>query len=516
MYYKAIFLDLDDTLYSYEECHNYAIRSLSEYLNYNVEEIYNICRSQTKNTTNGSCNRILYFKRIAETLNLSDCDALKLNTIYWDMFLKHIKPYSGVIDFLRWNKELGIKLVIITNFQTEHQLKKIKALGIEEYIDIVITSEEVNSCKPDSKIFLTALHKVQLKPHEVMMIGNDYESDICGAQNIGIQLCILFPGSESVTRSVLYCMNPVSPWENFLTTLRSHYDSLSDLLGMSKLFGERVDLVQAGGGNISVKFSDIKLTAIKSSGISLSSMTIKSGYCVVDKEQKIYGGTGRPSIETTMHQIIDHPYVVHLHPIITNCIQSFDVLSTLFPKSLILPYVKPGVELTNMLKKKLRPDHDVIFLQNHGIIVYGNSKSDIIQKVGEICAVCESYAKMDLSQYKEANVVSEIMRKYDSDLVSYRICEMNPYVPATPDCVVYCGAEIPNETNISQYILDYGVLPSLIKYNGSLYSVANSLNRCRDIEIVYLSNSLLNIAPLNTETIKDLLSWEAEKYRKSV
>ncbi len=527
MYYKTLFVDLDNTLYSHDECHNHALSVVSKYLasKYHIDNattVYYSCRLSVKSDTVGSCNRVLYFKKMVELLRLPGDETLKLNDIYWDAFYSVIKPHSGVCEFLQWHKSINIKVVVLTNFQTEHQLKKLQALQISQYVDMLITSEEINSSKPDSKIFLTALYQARTEPHEVMMIGDDYEADIVGAQNVNIKLCVLFPGSRVISGSVFHTMTSQCPWENLLLLLQSHHKSLCNLVEMSKFFGERFDLVQAGGGNISVKLCDVNMLAIKASGTALGSMTINSGYSVVRCDSlEIYGGSGRASIETTMHQVIPHLYVVHLHPIITNRMKT-EALTGLFPKALILPYVKPGSELTVMLKGTLQPHHNMVFLQNHGIIMYGSDISKIMHKVDKICIICEKHSNMDFSRYRESNAVSAIMRRYDGNLVSYRV-PMLPgelYVPRTPDCVAYCGAEISilDEKSIITYMKKYGVLPSLVLYNGSLYAVANSLYRCADIKDVYISNSMMDadMVSLGTEDIEDIISWDAEKYRKSI
>ena len=83
-------------------------------------------------------------------------------------------------------QHFNIKICILTDFTLREQVKKLKTLQILNFIDKIITSEEVGYDKPTNKIFLYALHKLNVKPHEVCMIGDNYDKDIIGALNCNI------------------------------------------------------------------------------------------------------------------------------------------------------------------------------------------------------------------------------------------------------------------------------------------------------------------------------------------
>ena len=61
--------------------------------------------------------------------------------------------------------------------------------------------------------------------------------------------------------------------------------NIKELVTISKYFGQRFDLIQSAGGNISVKFDDMML--IKSSGIILSDLTENYGYSIINNK-KLY------------------------------------------------------------------------------------------------------------------------------------------------------------------------------------------------------------------------------------
>ena len=73
-------------------------------------------------------------------------------------------------------RDLGLQVGVITNFDVRiHSI--LKDLSISELCDFVVTSEEAESSKPEENIFNFAQsksHLEQLKPSEVLHIGDDY------------------------------------------------------------------------------------------------------------------------------------------------------------------------------------------------------------------------------------------------------------------------------------------------------------------------------------------------------
>ena len=83
-------------------------------------------------------------------------------------------------------------LTLVSNGFTEVQFRKLRSSGIEHYFSHIVLSEFANALKPDKKIFDYALQLNGAKPDETVMIGDNYETDIIGAQNAGIDQ-IYFP-----------------------------------------------------------------------------------------------------------------------------------------------------------------------------------------------------------------------------------------------------------------------------------------------------------------------------------
>ncbi|HCX22689.1 MAG TPA: noncanonical pyrimidine nucleotidase, YjjG family, partial [Cytophagales bacterium] len=122
---------------------------------------------------------------------MSNCGAdsyehgLKLS----DYFLANCPRQPGLMpDTLMILNYLSRKyrMSIITNGFDDVQEIKMKASGLDKYFEHVITSETIGVKKPNPEIFTHALEKVDVRPEDALMIGDNPKTDIWGAQNAGI------------------------------------------------------------------------------------------------------------------------------------------------------------------------------------------------------------------------------------------------------------------------------------------------------------------------------------------
>ena len=88
------------------------------------------------------------------------------------------------------------QLHIITNGFRESQEQKINASNLQPYFGEVITSECIGFAKPDKRIFLHALERTGVQANDCLMIGDNLEADILGAQNAGIDQVFFNPSGK--------------------------------------------------------------------------------------------------------------------------------------------------------------------------------------------------------------------------------------------------------------------------------------------------------------------------------
>lgn len=92
----------------------------------------------------------------------------------------------NTLEIMAYLQKRGYPMTIITNGFNEVQWVKLKACGLEPYFAQMLTSENVGFQKPDSRIFEHALRIAACKPTDALMVGDDFEVDIAGARNAGI------------------------------------------------------------------------------------------------------------------------------------------------------------------------------------------------------------------------------------------------------------------------------------------------------------------------------------------
>ncbi len=199
---KAILFDLDDTLYDYEPAHQKALKAVYPIVEKEMgipfkkfERLFDLSKSEIHRELAGTAsshNRVLYFQRLIEkTLKtLEPKITLKLYNTYWDTFLKSMKLKKGVLQTLKKLKK-EFKIIILSDLTAHIQLKKINKLGLTPYIDFLVTSEEAGIEKPHPSMFLLALNKVGILPFDAIMIGDNPNKDVEGANSVGIDSVLI-------------------------------------------------------------------------------------------------------------------------------------------------------------------------------------------------------------------------------------------------------------------------------------------------------------------------------------
>ena len=93
--------------------------------------------------------------------------------------------FEDVLPALKTLKGQRFILGLLTNLNRD-MAPICRQLGLEPYLDFVVTSEEVGSDKPQPPIFLTALERARINPSEAVHVGDQYKIDVVGARGVGI------------------------------------------------------------------------------------------------------------------------------------------------------------------------------------------------------------------------------------------------------------------------------------------------------------------------------------------
>jgi putative hydrolase of the HAD superfamily len=68
----------------------------------------------------------------------------------------------------------------------EVQYKKLRACGLTDYFDTVVLSEDAGYNKPSPQYFDYALQQTKAPKDKTLMIGDNFQTDILGAQQAGV------------------------------------------------------------------------------------------------------------------------------------------------------------------------------------------------------------------------------------------------------------------------------------------------------------------------------------------
>ena len=191
----GLVFDVDDTLYEQIVPFENAYKSLFD-MDIDMEQFYLLSRYYSdvkfEASRNGEMNmdeyHIYRIREAAKDLGvyLSDEEALNMQKEY-KMNQQKLQMSDITISILDLAKKNNVKLGIITNGPSEHQWSKVKALGVEKWIDKenIIVSGDYGINKPDVRIYEIMQEKLQLPNDSLYYIGDSLENDIVGANNAG-------------------------------------------------------------------------------------------------------------------------------------------------------------------------------------------------------------------------------------------------------------------------------------------------------------------------------------------
>jgi NAD(P)-dependent dehydrogenase (short-subunit alcohol dehydrogenase family)/rhamnose utilization protein RhaD (predicted bifunctional aldolase and dehydrogenase) len=372
---------------------------------------------------------------------------------------------------------------------------------------------------------------------------------------------------------------------------------IKDLIEISRFYGSNKDFVIAGGGNTS--FKDNSTIWIKASGYPLAELTeaglvalnreklheiaaksyaedpvtreeqVKTDLfkCIIDPSQKM-----RPSVETSLHELIQYKFVVHLHPSLVNGVMCSRSAKSFInqhfgEKVLFVQYTDPGYILFKKLEKeiliyreKFRGDPRIVFLENHGVFAGADSTSEIKDIYKEIISTIEKQITpiSDNEQlpynpllHKVLPVIrillsdgkSKVIRYRHNTLISKYYTNQQEFhkisLPLIPDIIVYCKSRFlyiehsstaekiidSFKNQLPRFMNEYGYLPKvvIIKDMG-VFAIAETCSAAETtldvyedlIRICHYALQCGGIKFLSPEQVAFIDQWEVENYRRKV
>jgi len=195
---KGVLFDLDDTLYDSSSFADRARREaikmmIDSGLNATEEEAYNILQRIIKQK--GS-NYTKHFDDLVKAImGHYEPRIITMGIItYHNVKFALLRPYPDTIKTLIELKKMGLKLGVITDGITIKQWEKLIRLGIVDFFDDVITSEEFGLGKPNIEFFEYGINKMNLNPDETIYVGDRVDRDIIPAKKVGMRTIRILEG----------------------------------------------------------------------------------------------------------------------------------------------------------------------------------------------------------------------------------------------------------------------------------------------------------------------------------
>ena len=204
--YKAIFVDIDDTLLDYVPCcreaFDAAMDTLSAEGGLSAERSVFCQRSGLFNLFFDIAGRLfseakhgkytiaevmdLYPKEFIAAIGYPDSAVEPFKQAFRAAWGKTHTLVPEAEEMLEALKNKGYRLFAASNSFGHLQRSRLEQAGILHYFEDTFISMDIGYDKPDIRFYQEALRRAGLKSGEVLMIGDSMTTDIEGAKNAGI------------------------------------------------------------------------------------------------------------------------------------------------------------------------------------------------------------------------------------------------------------------------------------------------------------------------------------------
>ena len=182
---STVVFDLDDTLYNEIDFLKSSYLAIAKELDSsNAIQLYARMFSMYRNNEN-------VFEFIASTYNITVEELI----VAYRNHIPNIKLFEHIEPLLLAIKNEGGKIAVITDGRSTTQRNKIKELGVESYLDLIIISEEIGSEKPSLKNF--QMIETMLKTTHNTYIADNLKKDFIAPNLLGWNsICLIDNGKN--------------------------------------------------------------------------------------------------------------------------------------------------------------------------------------------------------------------------------------------------------------------------------------------------------------------------------
>ena len=188
--YKAIFIDIDDTLLDYIPCCRAAFdAALPEHPEY-FDLFFEISGRLFSEAKHGKYTIAevmdLYPQQFIAAIGYPESAVDPFKHAFRAAWGTTHTLVPGAKEMLETLHRKGYRLFAASNSFGHLQRARLEKAGILSYFEDTYISMDIGYDKPDIRFYQEALRRCGLQPNEVLMIGDSMTTDVMGAQNAGM------------------------------------------------------------------------------------------------------------------------------------------------------------------------------------------------------------------------------------------------------------------------------------------------------------------------------------------
>lgn len=194
--YKAVFLDIDDTVFNFKKCSERALEKTFSAMELNYDEsIFDafteideiLWTKQKRNELSVDEVLDVRFVQLKEKLGI-DYDGDRLRTHFVHSLGEQYIMEPGIENTLE-RLSGSYRIYAASNGVLTMQENRLQLSGLRKYFTDLFVSDDIGYQKPDTNYFKECLNRAGLEPFEILMVGDSLIADIAGANAAGIESC---------------------------------------------------------------------------------------------------------------------------------------------------------------------------------------------------------------------------------------------------------------------------------------------------------------------------------------
>lgn len=185
---RAVLFDLDNTLYPEEQFVASGFRAVANCLTEHTNLAAETLEKKMWHTLHTQ-GRGRVFNKLLVELDLDSRVWLRTLVLVYRSHQATLSLFPGVATALATLKDHGLRLGLVTDGVASVQRRKIAALDLERYMDVIVCTDELGAgcAKPSTVPFEAATTLLRVAANETIYLADDISKDFAGPNRLGMK-----------------------------------------------------------------------------------------------------------------------------------------------------------------------------------------------------------------------------------------------------------------------------------------------------------------------------------------